>query len=327
MINIRSIRHASQEINPILLRLNKNTYETPRAVELRRPQRYQFDKFPARTWSHQCFTPATPTSFASARSGNTQFKRDSSALMYYADVSIAGQHTSPFALQFVRMKAYLDGYFHDKALVAQPQLMRTVAGCHVYLMVYNPSSKRFDYAAMEETLSRILSQFQSAGTSGHLNDAENRVKVKLDVVELSSPLLNADILAQYVGRLLERNKSAPRIFDSLTKLVPEALPRSAASPATGSRHLNFDKVSSHSSHMPVYSGLPVLGFRVRIKGRPKGEEMASKSDVLHGSCPKTDSSALMDYGKWEGKLRSGMVGVKAWVHFQVRLVDIFLSAY
>lgn len=145
-----------------------------------------------------------------------------------------------------------------KALIAQPQLMRTMAGCRVHLMVFNPDACKLDYAAIEDALSRILSQFQSAGTSGRINESENRVKVKLDVVELASPIMSADILAQYVGKLLENNKPASRIFDMLVKLVPEALPRSAAVPGTGSRHLNFDKVCSHSTHIPVYSGLPVL---------------------------------------------------------------------
>jgi hypothetical protein len=70
------------------------------------------------------------------------------------------------------------------------------------------------------------------------------------------------------------------------------------------------------AEFPGASGLAVSGFRLRIKGRPKGEEMAVRHDFLHGSCPKQDPEALIDFGKHGVLLRSGMVGVKAWVHFQ-----------
>jgi hypothetical protein len=96
--------------------------------------------------------------------------------------------------------------------------------------------------------------------------------------------------------MLEAGITATKIFDKLASAAPADIPKRAEAPG-----IDY---------------LPVAGFRVRIKGRPRGEEMAVKHDFLHGSCPKKKKSALIDYGKHDMILRSGAVGVKAWVHFQ-----------
>ncbi len=111
---------------------------------------------------------------------------------------------------------------------------------------------------------------------------------------------------------------ASRIFDKITSYLEDSLPRRSLTPRAGLGKSEFiDKpTNSHSTLYNSYEALPILGVRLVIKGRPRGEEMAVKHSVLHGSCPKQDRESLIDYGKWDGKLRSGVVGVKAWVHFQ-----------
>lgn len=77
-----------------------------------------------------------------------------------------------------------------------------------------------------------------------------------------------------------------------------------------------DDTTTKRSRETGLSALPIAGFRLRIRGRPRGEEMATRHDFLKGSCPKRDQDALIDFGKYAVQGRSGVVGVKAWVHFQ-----------
>lgn len=62
--------------------------------------------------------------------------------------------------------------------------------------------------------------------------------------------------------------------------------------------------------------MPVLGMRMRMSGRPRGEEMATKQDFIHGACPKQDADSLIDYGCHTAIMRSGAVGVKVWINYQ-----------
>ena len=77
-----------------------------------------------------------------------------------------------------------------------------------------------------------------------------------------------------------------------------------------------DDTTTKRSRVAGMETLPVAGFRLRIRGRPRGEEMAAKYDFLKGSCPKRDQNALMDFGKHTILTRSGSVGIKCWIHFQ-----------
>lgn len=189
------------------------------------------------------------------------------------------------------MKAFLDGYFKNKMLLVEPLINRSMAGNLVRLFVYNPTRMNVDWDDLQENLSDIFSQFQGPGTS-----CAERVPVKLDIIDLKNPVLNASVLAQFVAMKLEKNFSSTAIFDEIAQSCG-------------------DIVSKRASEGGA-NGLNVAGFRLQIKGRPKGEEMAVKHDFLHGSCPKRRVNALMDYGKHSVIMRSGAVGVKAWVHFQ-----------
>ncbi len=93
-----------------------------------------------------------------------------------------------------------------------------------------------------------------------------------------------------------QQNGASSIYDKLANLVSEATPRRAKERGV--------------------VGLPIAGFRLRIKGRPRGEDMATKHDFMKGSCPKKDENAWIDFGKHSYLSRSGIVGVKAWVHYQ-----------
>jgi hypothetical protein len=204
------------------------------------------------------------------------------------------------------MKEYMGGYFEGRAFHAKPLIYRSVAGnlVRVFVHTHTPGEMPMDNAAIEKALEHVFGQFQGPGTSGRSMDmsvgsggaGEGRTKVRLDVVELASPLYHAELLAQHVAHQLKKNMSINAIFDRLTKQVTDGTPRRVQEPGA--------------------ELLKVAGFRLRITGRPRGEEMAIKKDFIYGSCPKRDADALMDFGKCDVKLRSGMVGVKAWVHFQ-----------
>ena len=254
-------RFASQEINPIFMRLQRAEVNVP------------FDRHAVRSWQHVFYAP---------HSGFGQWN-----------------HYAPYYVQGLKMKAYLDGYFDGKALIADPLIYRSVAGNLVRLFIYNPEKNEFDYNAIERAMEKVFGQFQGPGTSGRSRDIveqEGRVKTRLDVIEVHNPLSNAEILSQYVANQLKAQMAPNIIFDRLVQQMPKNVARRSADPNAAT--------------------LEVAGFRLRIKGRPRGEEMASTSDFIFGSCPKQDSSVLMDFGKHSIKLRSGMTGVKAWIHFQ-----------
>jgi hypothetical protein len=192
-------RWASQEVNPIIYRLQYNNYADPKsAFGENNPlvQRSHFDRYPMRSWSHQVYTPSTPTFFSSlaslsvapsvATAASSTFLSTSSStsakdgrplvpFRHRNDFHASLTHTSPYNTQFIRLKRYLEGYFDQKALIAHPLVMRTVAGCFVRLFIYNPSHHNFDYAAMEKAMESIFGQFQSAGTSGRVNGMDAHV--------------------------------------------------------------------------------------------------------------------------------------------------------
>lgn len=254
-------RNAGQEINPIIMRLQRHEPNVP------------FDRSCVRSWQQVFYAP---------HRGFPQWN-----------------HYAPYYIQGLWMKDYLEGYFHEKALISQPFIYRSVAGNLVRIFVFNLDKNTINYEAIQEALERVFGEFQGPGTSGRSredNERQGKVKTRLDVIELRNPLFNADIAAQYVGTLLERNLSANIIFDRLCSMVSPNLSRR-----------NPEKFANL---------LDIAGFRLRIKGRPRGEEMAIKKDYIHGSCPKYDETALMDYGKVDVQLRSGKTGVKVWVNFQ-----------
>jgi hypothetical protein len=110
----------------------------------------------------------------------------------------------PFTIQGLRMKRYLEGYFNkETVLLSQPHIYRTMAGNMVTLFTYQPQKRVIDWKDIERALESVFGEFQGSGTSGRNNNDNSgvvRVKVKMNIVELPSPLLNADILAQFVGQ-------------------------------------------------------------------------------------------------------------------------------
>jgi hypothetical protein len=161
----RQLRHAGQEVNPIIYRLNHNHERVP------------FDRNAARQWSHVFYAP-------------------------HSEEAMWRQY-APFMIQGLRMRKYLDGYLHDKVLCGQPLIHRTMAGNLVRLFVYGRGASAVRWPEIENALSKVFGAYQGPGTSGRSmddNESQGRVKTRLEVIELPSPLLNAEILSQYVAR-------------------------------------------------------------------------------------------------------------------------------
>ncbi|KAI3654328.1 hypothetical protein MP228_001047 [Amoeboaphelidium protococcarum] len=214
-------------------------------------------------------------------------------------------HYASYNIQHLKLKQFIEGYLYEKSVyISTPLVYRAVAGNLVRLFVYNDKdAQKINWPQIEGSLSKVFGQYQAPGTSGRARDDNvrtGRVKAKLDIIQLDSPLGNAEIMAQVACEMLKKRVGSTMIFDKVSKMIPglkeSKLPRRALQPGM--------------------TEMPVLGVRMRISGRPKGEEMASKSDLILGSCPKQDASALIDYGFSKVLLRSGVVGVKVWVHYQ-----------
>lgn len=193
------------------------------------------------------------------------------------------------------MKKYLEGYLSPKnILISTPFIYRALSGNLVRLFVYNPSGTPVEWEELESILGKVFGEYQGPGTSG-LQDGQ--VKVKIDAIPVVNPIQNADIMAQYVLHMLNSGLKSTAIYDRLVNSLEDG------------------DVPARSTADGV-SWLKIAGFRLRVKGRPGGEEMAIKHDFLHGSCPKERKSALIDFGKAFMIMRSGSVGAKCWVHFQ-----------
>lgn len=163
-------------------------------------------------------------------------------------------HTKPYLLQDLKMKSYLNGYFKDLIMFAEPLIYRTVAGNLVRIIYYNPNNSYIDWKLLEPALSKVFSIYQGPGTSGKVGK-EDAVKVVIDPLEIENPLYSSEILAQYILKQTLQGLSPSSINDRLMKLLP-------------------------SDHVPKIAekcadDLLVAGYRFRIKGRPRGEVLES----------------------------------------------------
>lgn len=105
--------------------------------------------------------------------------------------------------------------------------------------------------------------------------------VKLNIEEVKSPDLSAQLVADNVASQLERRMAFRRVL----KMSVDTIMKAGA-----------------------------LGAKVSVSGRLNGAEMARRETVAQGSIPLHTLSANIDYAAAEAQTTYGVIGVKVWVY-------------
>ncbi|MFP4144506.1 MAG: 30S ribosomal protein S3 [Phycisphaeraceae bacterium] len=105
--------------------------------------------------------------------------------------------------------------------------------------------------------------------------------VSINVVEVSNPDTNAQLVAESLAEQLKRRASFRRIL----KMKAEATMNAGAK-----------------------------GVRIQLSGRLGGHEMSRSEDIRLGSIPLQTLQASVDYGFAQSFTTYGVIGVKVWVY-------------
>lgn len=106
-------------------------------------------------------------------------------------------------------------------------------------------------------------------------------KVKIDIVEIKNPDLDAQLISEGVAEQLKKRAS----FRRIVKMRAEGAMQAGAQ-----------------------------GVRILIGGRLGGAEMSRRLDTRLGSMPLSSLQANVDYGFSESRTTYGVIGVKVWVY-------------
>lgn len=107
--------------------------------------------------------------------------------------------------------------------------------------------------------------------------------VKINIEEVKSPDLNAQLVADNVASQLERRMA-------------------------------FRRVLKMSSENIIKAG--ALGAKISVSGRLNGAEMARRETIAKGSIPLHTINANIAYATAEAKTTYGVIGVKVWIYVQ-----------
>lgn len=106
-------------------------------------------------------------------------------------------------------------------------------------------------------------------------------KVSISIMEIKSPDLDAQLIAEGVAEQLKKRASFRRVVNM----------RADSSMQAGAK-----------------------GVRIQISGRLGGAEMSRTMDVRLGSLPLSSLQANIDYGFAEARTTYGVIGVKVWIY-------------
>lgn len=114
-------------------------------------------------------------------------------------------------------------------------------------------------------------------------------KIYVNILEVSEPSLNANLVSQNIVRQIE-NK------------------------------ISYKKVMKQSIYNTMRGG-KVKGIKILISGRLGGAEMARKEKHKEGRVPLQNLRANIDYGFNEALTKFGKIGVKVWI-YKGEILDI-----
>jgi small subunit ribosomal protein S3 len=106
-------------------------------------------------------------------------------------------------------------------------------------------------------------------------------KVKISIIEVKNPDLDAKLVAEAVGEQLHKRAAFRRIIKMRSEGVMQA----------GAK-----------------------GVKIQVAGRLGGAEMSRTLDVRLGSLPLSTLQANIDYGTAEAMMSYGVIGIKVWIY-------------
>ena len=115
-------------------------------------------------------------------------------------------------------------------------------------------------------------------------------EIKININEVRKIDLDANILAQMVGKMVEGRRS-------YKKAMKQAISRAINAGAKG--------------------------VKVRVAGRLGGSEMARREQFREGSIPLHTFDAMVAYGHYDAKTLYGIIGVSVWVYTENKSKTVF----
>ncbi|AHI54153.1 30S ribosomal protein S3 [Spiroplasma sabaudiense Ar-1343] len=110
---------------------------------------------------------------------------------------------------------------------------------------------------------------------------DRTANIKIDVVEIKNPDVDATLVAQWIGEQISNRAS----FRTVQKLAIRKALRAGAK-----------------------------GIKTSVSGRLGGVEMARTEGYLEGSVPLSTLRSDIDYALYEAKTTYGQIGVKVWIN-------------
>ena len=105
---------------------------------------------------------------------------------------------------------------------------------------------------------------------------------KLDIIEISEPEADANIVAQMVMEGIEKRLPFRRVLKT-----------------------TVEKVMANKN---------VLGARIAVSGRLGGAEMARREEIKRGSIPLQTLRADVDFARARANMTYGVLGIKVWIY-------------
>jgi small subunit ribosomal protein S3 len=106
--------------------------------------------------------------------------------------------------------------------------------------------------------------------------------VKLDIIEVSNPEADANIIAQMVAEGIEKRLPFRRVLKT-----------------------TIEKVMANKE---------VLGARIAVSGRLGGAEMARREEIKRGGIPLQTLRADIDFAREKAYMTYGVIGIKVWIY-------------
>ncbi len=113
-----------------------------------------------------------------------------------------------------------------------------------------------------------------------ISDLASGKQVKVDIVEIKRPDLDAQLVAENIASQLERR-------------------------------ISFRRAMKKSAQTTMDSG--ALGIKIRCAGRLGGAEIARVEWTRSGMTPLHTLRIPIDYGFWEANTVAGKIGIKVWI--------------
>jgi small subunit ribosomal protein S3 len=208
-----------------------------------------------------------------------------------------GQKTHPFGLRVGITEAHKSRWYAPKALygelLVEDQRIREFLDRRLNRSKDRPNAAVSD-VHIERTREELVIIIKTArpgvviGPKGSEIDRMTEElmlmtgrKVKISVIEVKNPDLDAKLVAEAVSEQLNKRAAFRRVI----KMRADGTMQAGAK-----------------------------GVKIMIAGRLGGAEMSRTLDVRQGSLPLSTLQANIDYGTAEAKMSYGVIGVKVWIY-------------